>query len=486
MSDQNKKLNPLRLEGHKLRSRRDFLSQGYISLATLAATPGILSLLTRSAHAAPNCSTGAATGANRMASFLAFDLAGGANLAGSNVIVGKQGGQMDFLTNYSTLGLPDGFHPRNMAPNTELGLAFHPDSGILRGILQTTTATTRANVEGVLFCAISGDDTGNNPHNPMYWVNKAGLKGELTQLLGTQNSESGGNSRAPRESINPAATPVPINRPTDAVGLVDLGTLATLLNSTGAEKVLKAAERMSAGQLAKFQQKDLPQQVADLIQCGYVNSAALLNQYSEQNLNPQRDTAVTPIFTNLANADEAKVATIAKLVLDGAAGAGTVQMGGYDYHTGNRSTGEAQDLRAGLMIGKALQLAAAKGQDLMIYVFSDGGVASSGAIDGSAGGRGKGSWTSDSSIRSSSFALVYKADGRPEMRKSGRQIGHFKDAASVDETATKISNNVDSLAKAVVANYLALHGREGDLAKVVGTDPFGSDLDQYLAFSKLR
>ena len=40
--------------------------------------------------------------------FICFDLAGGANIAGSNVLVGKQGGQLDFLTTagYSKLGLP--------------------------------------------------------------------------------------------------------------------------------------------------------------------------------------------------------------------------------------------------------------------------------------------------------------------------------------------------------------------------------------------
>ena len=29
--------------------------------------------------------------------FICFDLAGGANIAGSNVLVGQQGGQLDFL-----------------------------------------------------------------------------------------------------------------------------------------------------------------------------------------------------------------------------------------------------------------------------------------------------------------------------------------------------------------------------------------------------
>ena len=46
--------------------------------------------------------------------FICFDLSGGANIAGSNVLIGKQGGQLDFLTTagYSKLGIPG-----NMTPN---------------------------------------------------------------------------------------------------------------------------------------------------------------------------------------------------------------------------------------------------------------------------------------------------------------------------------------------------------------------------------
>ena len=34
-----------------------------------------------------------------------------------------------------------------------------------------------------------------------------------------------------------------------------------------------------------------------------------------------------------------------KMVINGFAGAGTITMGGYDYHTGDRITGELRDLR---------------------------------------------------------------------------------------------------------------------------------------------
>ena len=61
----------------------------------------------------------------------------------------------------------------------------------------STQAATRANVNGFGIAARSENDTGNNPHNPMYGINRVGADGELLTLIGSQNSDSGGNSMAP-------------------------------------------------------------------------------------------------------------------------------------------------------------------------------------------------------------------------------------------------------------------------------------------------
>ena len=70
--------------------------------------------------------------------FICFDLAGGANISGSNVLVGGRGGQLDFLSSagYSKLGLPGDMIPsvNNVDPNlsdfvnTDYGLSFHTDT----------------------------------------------------------------------------------------------------------------------------------------------------------------------------------------------------------------------------------------------------------------------------------------------------------------------------------------------------------------------
>ena len=40
------------------------------------------------------------------------------------------------------------------------------------------------------------------------------------------------------------------------------------------------------------------------------------------------------------------------MVISGYAGAGTIEMGGYDYHGQGRSTGEVRDFRAGPLHGR--------------------------------------------------------------------------------------------------------------------------------------
>lgn len=473
------------LEGHKLLNRRDFLSHGLMAGFGTVMLPGLLSMLNSNAAMALECGTGMA-GAAAGIPILIFDLAGGSNIAGSNVMVGKAGGQLDYLPTYGTLGLPTSMHP-SMAGQTsnELGLQFHSDSAILRGIQSTTATTTRAKVDGAVFCASSNDDTSNNPHNPIYWLTKAGAVGDLSAMAGTQGSESGGNSSAPITSLIPTMKPVTINSPKDALNLVNIGKLGTLFGPDKSTKVLKAIENMSASKIAQFNRRSLPDQLKDLINCGYIQSQDALNRFLPSSIDPTLDAQVTTTFNNLNDGDQRKTATISKLILDGHVGVGTITLGGYDYHTDNRSTGEQMDFKVGDLIGRVLELAAKKQKDIFIYVITDGGVSSNGKIDDTAAGRGKMGWGGDSSQRASTFFLYYRQAGKASLRTAGkRQIGAFKTNENVDLTASLISNNVTNLAKAVVGNYLALSGKEGSLEEVVGDNPFGNNLNDYLIFNK--
>jgi hypothetical protein len=381
--------------------------------------------------------------------FLALDLAGGANIAGSNVLVGGPGGQLDLLTasGYSKLGLPSGMTPSNAGQvNTELGVAFHSDSAFLRGILSKTSATTRANVNGAIFCARSDNDTGNNPHNPMYGINRAGADGDLVTLVGSQASESGGNSAAPMSQIDPTKRPTKVDRASDATGLVDTGQLVSLLNQTQASQVATAAEQISAIKLAKIAED--PALEAQIL-CNYTQTADLIGRFGNPDvLNPNLDPdvvgAATSIFTAASSTGPLpQDAAVMKLVIEGFAGAGTIEQGGYDYHDSTRATGEVRDFMAGQMMGAMLEFAARKTAPLMLYVLSDGALDSNGTLDNSADGRGKGVWTGDSSDSAATLVLVYSPTGRPALtRPTANQIGYYRTNGSVETAATAVANNV--------------------------------------------
>lgn len=485
MNDNDKKvLN--HLKNHSIVTRRDFVSHGLLGGLSFTFVPSVLSSLYSNSVQALECQA-ASDGLASKLPILIIDLAGGGNIPGSNVMVGKTGGQMDYINDYATLGLPNNMHPRNAGQvNTELGLHFHSDSSVLRGIQSTASATVRGKVDGGVFCAASNDDTNNNPHNPSYWLAKAGAVGSLTNLAGTRNSESGGNSIVPQMSFEASLKPVTLNRPEDALALVNIGRLGQVFGQAKTEKIMKSIERLSEAQIRSFNNRALPDQIKDLVSCGYIQSQDVLTKFSANAVNASLDTMVTQSFNNLNDGEQRRFATMAKLLLDGYVGVATVEMGGFDYHTNDRAAGEQRDLALGSLIGRVLTLASLKRKNIMIYVFTDGGVSAQGMIDNSQNGRGKIGWTGDSSQRSSSFMLIYRDQGRATLRTANkRQLGSFMDNGAVNTNATLLSNSVVNLNKTIVANYLALTGEESKLTDVVGDNIFGGSLDQFLFFNKI-
>lgn len=444
--------------------------------------------------------------------FISFDLAGGANISGSNVLVGGLGGQQDFLSTagYNKLGLPGDMTPAIANPNaqqsdfinTDLGLAFHSDSAFLRGILEKVSPQTAANINGAVLPSRSDNDTGNNPHNPMYAIAAAGANGSLMPLIGSRNTDSGGNSMAPERFIDLSKRPTKIDRPTDVTGLVDIGDLFSLLSQKDAVAVMESIQRISAQKMANVNsQVTRDDVIKDMVNCGYVKSADLTDRFGNPaTLDPLLDVDIVGpggIFT-LAEFDSErefqKTSSIMKLVVNGFAGAGTVTMGGFDYHTGDRATGELRDLRAGRCMGACLEYAAKRNQPLMMYVFSDGSVASNGRIDDSVNGRGKGEWTGDNSSTGAAFFLVYNPNGKPQLMGATpeqsamhQQIGYMRADASVETASAPSANNVNLLVETVLLNYMALHGEQNRFANIVPGQGLGSSamLDSLTAFQPI-
>ncbi|MDY6828060.1 MAG: hypothetical protein SV583_01670 [Pseudomonadota bacterium] len=504
---------------HRPHSRRSFIAQGFAAGGAAVSAPTLFSLFANPRQARAELSAdlsalkspcGIKSVGSGKIPFIAFDLAGGANIAGSNVLVGGPGGQFDFLSTegYSKLGLPGDMVPGAANPaspsgdhtDTQLGLAFHSDSAMLRGILEKATAGTRGGINGAVIPARSDNDTGNNPHNPVYGIFTAGAEGSLLNLIGSRSSESGGNSMAPPHMVNPAARPTKVDRPEDVTGLVDTGQLIGLLSQEDAVAVLESVARISDGKLGKVDtQVTRDAVIKDLVRCGYVQTADIADRFGDpSDLNPDLDPDIVGaagIFSTdeyLADREFRKTAAVMKLVVNGHAGAGTITLGGYDYHTGERATGELRDLRAGRCIGACLEYAKRVGTPLMLYVFSDGSVASNGRPDESAEGRGKGEWTGDNSSTAASFFLVYNPSGAPvllggtpEVQFQHQQLGHMRPDASVETSSSPAANNVNLLVETVLLNYLALHGEVGSFQTLFPTHGLGGNLDSLIAFNSI-
>jgi hypothetical protein len=175
-------------------TRRQFVAQGFLSGSAFVLGGGVMSLFSnpRQAFAAlsgdltpllTNPCNIATVGAGKIP-FICFDLSGGANIAGSNVMMGGPGGQEDMLSEngYMRLGLPLDLSPLNSQINAfdrTMNLVFHFDSAMLAGILSKAAPATLAKVEGVIFASRSANDTQNNPLNPIYGIFRAGADGGL-------------------------------------------------------------------------------------------------------------------------------------------------------------------------------------------------------------------------------------------------------------------------------------------------------------------
>ena len=491
-------------------TRRDFLSQGFISGSAFSMAGGALSLFSNPREALATLSgdldtvgCGIATAGAGKIPFICFDLAGGVNIANSNVLVGGEGGQMDFISTsgYEKMGLPGDMVPGLTDPttglpyaNTDFGLASHSDSAFKRGMEASMTPGRGAQLNGAVIPARSDNDTGNNPHNPMKGIARAGADGSILTLAGSENSASGGNSTEPVMLMNPELQPTKVDRPSDVTALVDTGQLVGILGPDDATAVMESIYRiteMKVGRTGMTGTMDFGQQVTseevvrDLVSCGYMKAADIADRFGGTPLDPGLDPMIVGpngIFTanefNANNRDGSefrKTAAVMKLVMNGFAGAATIEMGGYDYHGGARAEGEVKDFRAGRCMGACIEYAARIGVPLMMYVFSDGSLSSNGAIDNSPDGRGKGEWVSDNSSTAGAFFMVFNPGGRAQLRTSPgktaaqhQQLGYMDSGGSVQRAATPMANNVNQLVNAVILNYMALHGEEGLFESVMG------------------
>jgi hypothetical protein len=266
-----------------------------------------------------------------------------------------------------------------------------------------------------------------------------------------------------------------VDRASDVTGLVDTGELSTLFsNSDDAIAVLESMTRLGHRKTDLVDPKLATgadeTALKELVKCGYVKSTYLADRFRTPSaLNPDLDPDIkgpTGIFSDAeynADGEFRKTAAIMKMVVNGYAGAGTVTMGGYDYHGQGRNTGETRNFRAGRCIGAVLEYARRMNRPVMIYVFSDGALSANGVVNNSIDGRGKLDWASDNQSTAGTFVLVYRPMGRVAFRNPARmQIGSMSPGGAVVTTSSPAANAVNLLVETVLLNYMALHGEEAN------------------------
>jgi hypothetical protein len=294
----------------------------------------------------------------------------------------------------------------------------------------------------------------------------------------------------------PEVRPTKIDRPSDVTGLVDTGRLTELLGATGAGNVAQTIQSISALKVEQIQEDAA---VKNLVNCAYQQSSDLITLFGDPNaLDPTLDPNIVssnpadnPVFTaaELNQSEFRKTASVMKLVLEGHAGAGTIEFGGYDYHDSTRTTGEAKDFVAGQSIGAILEYAERNPLvgDLMLYIFSDGSVFSDGQTDN--GANGKGIWRGDNSSTAAAVLLVYRKSSKPVLvapYDTTRQIGHFRPSGTVETGATSVANNPEALAQMVILNYMALHGEEGNFPTLFPSSAIQADMASLIGFTNIR
>ena len=443
-------------------SRREFLATtlapglGYACLPSLATVIG-------NANAIANGCASESAGTDFPA-FIAIDLAGGASIAGNNVIVYKGNGT-ELLTSYEGLGLPNDIHPSTTGKiNEELGLKMHADSRMLAGI-KAVAPEALANVNGCVICTQTADDTGANELASAPGIFAAGGAGSIVPLVASQGGGAGSSGGRSANAFTTSVAPTLITSPASAGQIVSPGQYWSNNQARARlERVLRKIQNMSSGQLKRFAELTTSEQAVAMADCGYQDAVRLMSAEGGggETFNPFRNEFAGQ--EGALQGQDPAVSAIGYLVLKGFAGSGTITLTGYDYHDFTIATGEQQDERAGRAIGTLLEMARVLNRKLMIHVYTDGGVGIGSRAEETPGADGsnvdKFIWQTDTETHSAAFVLIYDPAGRPEMPT--QQLGAYRDAGRANGVVDlnpsqhgKIANSAHGQASVVVGNWLA-------------------------------
>ena len=483
-------------DDHKLLSRRDFMAAAASAFsASLTLSPAVALLMDQYARAACGGASGSALSA--LPAFVQFNLSGGAMLA-ANFVPRDTGGNL--IPSMNLMGLGSAASLSLSGDDLGASQMFFSGSGFLAGlrsaasgISSTTTGLTRASqylnrtrVIGVV--ARSRDDTEMNPYDLTGLVAAAGLSGSLLPNLSTSGF------RQTPSLINPPS-PIVLNSYSDLENATGLGgALQGLKDRRGTravEGLFQTIQRLSESEARRLLSANVKNatELENLISCATGSNVSVVGTDPPSvDVRLQSDIAtiwgITP--TSSASSVEVIFASSVYATLMRYAGATRLERGGYDYHNGTRTTGDARDEEAGLFAGRMLQTAAALNQPLFLFVSTDGSCRSEDSDASDA------PWVSDRGQAGLLLMLAYDPSGRPGSSVTGferHQIGYLTSGQAADQEFIA-GWDAEMASLAVFANYLRLglgaswkSTFESVLGSVGANNPFtGSNESRILRF----
>ena len=223
---------------------------------------------------------------------------------------------------------------RSRIPPRQRVRARHPGAG------QRATA---ANTNGAVIPARSENDTGNNPHNPMYGICRAGADGELLTLIGSREL-------GVRRQLDGACVPRSIRRPARRRSTARATSRASSTPASSSVFSTRTTRSRSWNRSSGLSDRKIgARRHGHHARRGHQGPRALrlrqgrgpdrplrrsVGAQSGARSGHRRRRRASSRDAEFDGDDEfRKTAAVMKMVINGYAGAGTITMGGYDYHS---------------------------------------------------------------------------------------------------------------------------------------------------------
>lgn len=432
-------------------TRREMLACGMIPFAANIIMPNWLNLFFGSqAHGAEalNCPPTKTSG---LISFITVNLKGGAALS-SNYLPLSEG--RDLLPTYKMLNLGD----NKLPVEREFGnvpFAGAVDGFMLSQILAGIRASaSRAALDRTAFVAIPChclSDTDRNLLDASGLVAKAGLLGSHLPNLGSGSTRTG-ISQLPARVYPPA--PLIVSGFAAMAQAVGYSNVLGTMSANQKNSLARLMRQLNSSQVKKLASVQGADDIKKVLECGGVKNVDIVAAgagFIDPRLNADFSKVWGLTATSSDKSEDMIFGSMVYCSLQGYAGSSNINLGGYDYHDGTRTTANTLDNRAGVLMGKILESAHVLKQPTFLYVTSDGSVSGGGSDTDRQMG-----WGSDRNQTGMAYFMYYNPKGRPQT--SDFQIGHFTAAQAVDRSFVT-GGNPEATAAAVFANWCAANKR---------------------------